>query len=779
MAELPRYKEKGDLLVSPGTLTDAAIKESMVSNERLNRFLGQASEYFYKEAADYATEQAIEYAIRNPITREQLNQARQTGDNPIDNYLQGGVVYNEALTKVLGQQIAGELNLQLNKHQANVLEQVKLGKITNDEEMLALLKNPIQSQIEFFSNIDPELAQQYGANAARITQNYYLQGGKIFEEKREEQSYINAIQTLDNAVNNYNNYLETHPNATSEQKRIYKETELKIATDHSFSMSRQQTKLSESLKGQLDLIEDDHVAKEIANKYAGQDISEVLKKLPKDGSNAADYYNDKDILEQDDFRNRIQRYLTLNNAGQQAVQQEVAYNIGLANDYYLSKGLPIPPELLDKINQNIKTDTTQYKRWQSMQKVSSNISTWNQTAYPVLVNAFEALDSKLRDVKDPAGLKDLDDLVTRDVLGAYLSQLNKDLQNDTVGTILKRAGEYEELDFTNPNKLRNQLDARDFNMKKYGSMYGMNEAQINNAIITKGEVNSFMAQYMGSDESGRVALLDVIDQGFADKNSVVMQQLIKEGLPITAELSSYFGNPNLTAQFMSYDNPEEQKRLKQAATDKDTSMEAIRKEVRGHLKEFETVIMGHSNYNTSVVADKMDRLTTILSYQTINQMLLTGDTMGTSAKKAAELITNNFIVEDSYYIPTLYDKTPTVPERIKDKADLIQSTYVMDFNPVPFGSSDTNVDNQMLKDALEANIEDNGQWRNTPDGTGLYFGIVMADGSFAPLQNANGDYLMFKFNDLSYKLPYTDVILQPQKDLSNFRAPKKGERIGF
>lgn len=773
MAELPRYKEKGDLLVSPGTFTDAPIKESMVSNERLNKFLGQASEYFRNEAVDYATDQAIEYAIRNPITREQLTQAQQTGDNPINKYLQGGVVYNEALTKVLGQQIAGELNLELNKHQSNVLEQVRLGNIANDEQMLAKLKEPIQAQIEFFGNIDPELAQQYGANAARITQNYYLQGGKIFEEKREQQAYNNGLQTLDNAVNNYNNYLETHPNATAEQKQIYKETELKVASDHAFSMSREQTKLTESLRNELDLIEDDYVAKEIANKYAGKDIAEVLKELPKDGSNAADYYNDKDILEQDNFRNRIQRYLTLNNAGQQAVQQEVTYNVGLANDYYLTKGLPIPPELADKINQNIKTDTVQYKRWQSMQKVSSNISTWNQTAYPVLVNAFESLDNKLRDIEDPAGLKDLDDLVTRDVLGAYLAQLNKDLQDDTVGTILKRAGEYEELDFANSNKLRNQLDARNFNMKKYGSMYGMNEAQINNAIMTKGEVDSFMAQYMGSDEIGRVALLDVIDDGFADKNSVVLQQLIKAGLPISAELSSYFGNPNLTAQFMSYDNPEEQKRLKQAAMDKNTSIEAIRKEVRKELKDFETVVMGHSNYNTSAVAEKMDRLTTILSYQTINQMLLTGDNSSVSAKKAAELITNNFIIEDTYYIPSLYDKNPTVPERIKDKADLIQKKYVMDFKPVPFASSDTNIDDEMLQEALEDNIEDNGQWRNTPDGTGLYFGIVMADGSFSPLQNANGDYLMFKFNDLTFKLPYTNIEMDMKKIPNTF-----GYRIG-
>ena len=52
-------------------------------------------------------------------------------------------------------------------------------------------------------------------------------------------------------------------------------------------------------------------------------------------------------------------------------------------------------------------------------------------------------------------------------------------------------------------------------------------------------------------------------------------------------------------------------------------------------------------------------------------------------------------------------------------------------------------------------MQTNGQWRNTPDGEGLVFGIVLANGSFAPVINQKGEELAFKFNDTTYTIPGT------------------------
>ena len=56
-------------------------------------------------------------------------------------------------------------------------------------------------------------------------------------------------------------------------------------------------------------------------------------------------------------------------------------------------------------------------------------------------------------------------------------------------------------------------------------------------------------------------------------------------------------------------------------------------------------------------------------------------------------------------------------------------------------------------------MKDNGEWRNTSDGEGLIFGIVIADGEFAPVKNANGDFLEFDFDNDQYILPGTDIKL--------------------
>ena len=51
----------------------------------------------------------------------------------------------------------------------------------------------------------------------------------------------------------------------------------------------------------------------------------------------------------------------------------------------------------------------------------------------------------------------------------------------------------------------------------------------------------------------------------------------------------------------------------------------------------------------------------------------------------------------------------------------------------------------------------NGKWVNKADGSGLIYGIVFPDNSFAPVYNESGDALEFDFNDDSFTLPGTDI----------------------
>ena len=71
MAQLPKYKPSTTEYAGMRSLTSAAAQQQVATNERLNKFLGEATKYFQAEAVDYATDKAIEDAIRNPITGEQ------------------------------------------------------------------------------------------------------------------------------------------------------------------------------------------------------------------------------------------------------------------------------------------------------------------------------------------------------------------------------------------------------------------------------------------------------------------------------------------------------------------------------------------------------------------------------------------------------------------------------------------------------------------------------------------------------------------------------------
>ena len=68
---------------------------------------------------------------------------------------------------------------------------------------------------------------------------------------------------------------------------------------------------------------------------------------------------------------------------------------------------------------------------------------------------------------------------------------------------------------------------------------------------------------------------------------------------------------------------------------------------------------------------------------------------------------------------------------------------------------------------------ENGVWRNSADGTSLVYGIVLPTVGFTPIENAQGQLLSFKFNDLSFTLPNTDVVLNTSKAAFDPFKPKE------
>ena len=133
-------------------------------------------------------------------------------------------------------------------------------------------------------------------------------------------------------------------------------------------------------------------------------------------------------------------------------------------------------------------------------------------------------------------------------------------------------------------------------------------------VTSISEAQSFVEQYMNADEGQRLALLQNAENEFGEFFSKAMNEYSAQGLPITAELSAFFVNPNLTKKFLSFDSKDEQDKLKQLLIDEGTSFSKVRQDVFDGLEEFSEKVMFANKFDTSAAADKLDRIVEVLTY---------------------------------------------------------------------------------------------------------------------------------------------------------------------
>ena len=281
-------------------------------------------------------------------------------------------------------------------------------------------------------------------------------------------------------------------------------------------------------------------------------------------------------------------------------------------------------------------------------------------------------------------------------------------------------------------------------------------------VTSTDEANQFVEEYLQSDAGARLSMLQTAEAQFGDFFSKAMLEFTEAGLPETAELSSFFGNPQLTKKFLSFDSDEEKKQLEEFVSLKDFPMKEIKRDILNDLEDFEAAVMFANKFDTSFAADKLDRIVDVLGYYAANE-IRAGVKPSKAVKNASNLINQSFEIEDTYFIPRIYDGV-SLPngqvDFIKEKSKAIQEEYIDLWGAVSFKSFDENIDVELLDKEMKEQILKNGRWVNNSDGTGLIFGITFGDGSFAPVFNKEGETLELNFDDDSYLLPGTDIKIQ-------------------
>jgi len=328
----------------------------------------------------------------------------------------------------------------------------------------------------------------------------------------------------------------------------------------------------------------------------------------------------------------------------------------------------------------------------------------------------------------------------------FISQTNNDVK--------KLVEELETIDAVKNNELYLQKKLALVN-ELVKTQIDMGQPPYKIKVMSISEADSFVTRYNNGDSKTRVAMLANLEAEFGEYNSQAMLQLSNAGLPITAELSSFFGNPTITNRFINYDQKEEQEKLKKFAKDNNIDFKEIQENISAEIQEFEDIIARNNNVNTSKAIAKLHNIKKVLAYDVLNSMWIDeNQDQGDAEEKAASLIKDHFVIEDTYYVPTIYNgedikHTIEADTGIVAKADLIQKHYLDEFDAVAFESDNKDVTEVQLTEEMKEQMKDNGEWRNTADGNGLIFGIVFPDASFAPVKNADGEFLTFNFDDTS------------------------------
>ena len=354
----------------------------------------------------------------------------------------------------------------------------------------------------------------------------------------------------------------------------------------------------------------------------------------------------------------------------------------------------------------------------------------------------------------------------------FISQTNDDVK--------KLVEELETIDAVKNNELYLQKKLALVN-KLVETQTDMGQPPYKIKVMSISEADSFVTRYNNGDSETRVAMLANLEAEFGEYNSQAMLQLSNAGLPITAELSSFFGNAAITNRFINYDEKEEQEKLKKFAKENDIDFNEIQANIASEIQEFEDIIARNNNVNTTKAIAKLHNIKKVLAYDVLNSMWIDeNQDQGDAEAKAASLIKEHFVIEDTYYVPTIYNgedikHTIESDTGIIGKADLIKEHYLDEFNAVAFESENKDVTEVQLTEEMKEQMEDNGEWRNTADGNGLIFGIVFPDASFAPVKNADGKFLTFNFDDTSLTLPGTNIELEFSKKIeSDFYASFEG-----
>jgi len=310
----------------------------------------------------------------------------------------------------------------------------------------------------------------------------------------------------------------------------------------------------------------------------------------------------------------------------------------------------------------------------------------------------------------------------------------------------------------------------------------------NQKVMSNSAAEQFVIQFkeLGFDgnSKARTAMLKSLDFQYGNLSDKALTQLMTAGLPKGTKVGLVLGTEQTINEFMSFDDPKEVEALTNFLArqdDTDISLEKIKTAIVNQSDYGDIYNINRQNvpFDISGTITEMDEITDVLSLYAAKLMFGNpGMSVSAASKEASLLFSNNYRVEDTYFLPRKIDGRDINDRELDTHVkilDTIKYNYLPTFEAVAFKSNREDVSSKELTEKMNYNLINNGEWRNSADGEGSVYGIVLSNNSFGIVVNENGEELFVKHGDNSYTLPggsgiEIDINLPTEQEKKQYRG---------
>ena len=307
-------------------------------------------------------------------------------------------------------------------------------------------------------------------------------------------------------------------------------------------------------------------------------------------------------------------------------------------------------------------------------------------------------------------------------------------------------------------------------------------------VMSNSMAAKFVTQFkeLGFDgnSKARTAMLKSLDFQYGDLSDKALTQLMTAGLPKGTKVGLVLGTEQTINEFMSFDDPKEVLALTNFLArqdDTDISLEKIKTAIVNQSDYGDIYNINRQNvpFDISGTITEMDEITDVLSLYAAKLMFGNpGMSVDAASKEASLLFSNNYRVEDTYFLPRKIDGRDINDRELDTHVkilDTIKYNYLPTFEAVAFKSNREDVSSKELTEKMNYNLINNGEWRNSAVGEGSVYGIVLSNNSFGIVVNENGEELFVKHGDNSYTLPggsgiEIDINLPTEQEKKQYRG---------